>query len=101
MEIIQIQDLPVITKPADISNEDRLQLSHQYTKTWRGTMTVTMPSFVNGVLKSIVDRVGNKRLYGTDVPGDLLGTNGDLYFKFTDGRITHVYVKYDNDWRRL
>lgn len=101
VEIINTKDLPVLTKPVDITNEDRLAISHRYTETWQGTMTVTMNAFVNGVLNSIVARIGNKRYHGTEVPGDLFGSNGDLYFLISDNRIISVYVKYDNDWKKL
>lgn len=101
MEIIKLEDLPVLTKPVDINPEDRLAISHKYNEELRGSTTATANAFVNGVLFSLAKTIGNQRYHGTDEPGDLLGSDGDLYFKLSDKTIIAIYVKYGGDWKKL
>lgn len=101
MEIIKLEDLPVLTKPVDIFPEDRLAISHYYNESLRGSTTATANAFVNGVLFGLVKAIGNRRYHGEDEPGDLLGSDGDLYFEFSGNTITSIYVKYNGNWEKL
>ena len=101
VETIEIKNLPVIPKPVDINNEDRLAISHRYTETWQGTTTINMNTFVNSVLSSIVKLYGNRRYFGEDVPSELLGGYSDLYFRLSDNTITEIYIKHHDAWYKI
>lgn len=101
VEIIELKNLPVLTKPVDINPEDRLAISHLFNEDLRGSTTVVFRSFSDGLLYSMLLANGGRRFWGDEEPSELLGVQGDLYFKLTDTVITAVYVKYNNSWLNL
>ena len=101
VEVVQVKDLPIITKEVDINLDDRVVVSHLFDVNTRASTSMTMKAFIDKMLHDIADGIVNKRLHGATDPSSELGTNGDLYFKLVDGTITATFVKYEGEWVKM
>lgn len=101
VEVVQLKDLPVITKAVDVNMDDRVVVSHLFNSNTRASTSMTMTSLIDKIIFELINGVSNKRLHGHTIPASELGTNGDLYFKFTGETITETYVKYEGVWIKL
>lgn len=103
VQVIELKDLPILTRGYNINDEDRLVVSHVFNENTRASTSMTMEAFSNGLILAALKSVNQNRLYGLDDPSANLGTNGDLYFKYVTQTkaISDVYFKCNGQWLNL
>ena len=103
VQVIELKDLPIVTRGVDINNEDRLVVSHLFDSNVRASTSMTMEAFSNGLILAALSAVGHNRLHGLNDPTNNLGTDGDLYSKYVTQTkaISDVYYKYQGEWLNL
>lgn len=103
IQIIELKDLPIVSRGINLNNEDRLVVSHLFDSTTRASTSMTIEAFSNGLILAALSAMGHNRLYGLDDPSANLGTNGDLYFKYVPKTkaISDVYFKCEGQWLNL
>lgn len=99
--VVQLKDLPVISKEVDINMDDRIVVSHLFNRNTRASTSMTMDALANKILFDMASGISGKRLHGETDPARSLGTNGDLYFKIVDKTITTAFLKQNNMWTKL
>lgn len=103
IQIIELKDLPIVSRGVNLNNEDRLVVSHLFDSTTRASTSMTIEAFSNGLILAALSAIGHNRLYGLNDPSANLGTNGDLYFKYVPQTkaVSDVYFKYEGQWLNL
>lgn len=103
IQIVELKDLPLITKGIDINDNDRMVVSHVFSSNVRASTSMTVEAFSKGLILAALSSVGHNRLHGHDDPSNSIGTDGDLYFKLNakTKAVSDTYAKYDGAWLKL
>ena len=103
IQVIELKDLPIVSRGVNLNNEDRLVVSHLFNSSTRASTSMTIEAFSNGLIFAALSAIGHSRLYGLNDPSANLGTDGDLYFKYVPKTkaVSDVYFKYEGQWLNL
>ena len=99
-DVVKTKELPVVDQYTDVSLDDRVVASHIIEGEERETVAITVGALGEKFLSEAnTTNLFPRNYFGTTVPSDDFGNNGDLYFLIVNNTIDTGYYKMNDSWK--